>query len=180
MFKDLFAFRDRGGEPQTDFEQKFISEIQKFAFYEQLNKVCLKNDGKNVMRLITEKRYTNVLDALLEQNGLNYRFLPKGLIQFHKNDKGVRTAFEEHLAEGAMYAKNKNGIVRLHFTVSEDHLTYFNRLLSEKVAEYEYNFGVQYDVTFSVQRHSTDTVAVDENNEPFRSSNGKKIGRAHV
>lgn len=177
MFKDLFAFRDRGGEPQTEFEQKFISEIQKFAFYEQLNKVCLKNDGKNVMRLITEKRYTNVLDALLEQNGLNYRFLPKGLIQFHKNNKGVRTAFEEHLAEGAMYAKNKNGIVRLHFTVSEDHLTYFNRLLSEKIAEYEYNFGVQYDVTFSVQSHSTDTIAVDENNEPFRSSNGKMVFR---
>ena len=177
MFKDLFEFRERGGEPQTEFEKKFISEIQKFAFYEQLNKVCLKNDGKNVMRLITEKRYANVLDALLEQNGLNYRFLPKGLIQFHKNAKGVRTAFEEHLAEGAMYAKNKNGIVRLHFTVSEDHLTYFNRILTDKVAEYEYNYGVQYDVTFSVQRHSTDTVAADENNEPFRAGNGKMVFR---
>ena len=109
--------------------------------------------------------------------GLNYGGLPKGLLLFHKYEEGARTAVEEHLAEGAMYAKNNLGEVNLHFTVSPEHLDFFRRLVEEKVPIYEEKFSVHYDISFSTQKLSTDTIAVDMDNQPFRLDNGKLLFR---
>ena len=51
-------------------------------------------------------QYKAVVSNLLESKGLNYGQLPKGLLLFHSYPQTARTAMEEHLAEGAMYAKN--------------------------------------------------------------------------
>ncbi|MCQ2198274.1 MAG: DUF4301 family protein [Paludibacteraceae bacterium] len=177
MFKNLFEFKNRGGEPQTDFERKFIEELTKFAFYDELNKKCQKNEGKTVLRLISEKKFDCILENLLGEKGLNYQFLPKGLLLFHKTKEGPRTPFEEHLVEGALYAKANSGKVKLHYTVSEEHMEYFEALKKKKLPDYEYNFGTEYNISFSVQSHSTDTVAVDSNNEPFRDKDGKIVFR---
>lgn len=178
MFKNLFEFKDRGGEPQTDFEKKFFDELSHFAFYEALNRQCQKNEGKTVLRILSEKKYDCVLENLLGEKGMNYKFLPKGLLLFHRSkNNGPRTPFEEHLVEGALYARGNQGKVRLHYTVSEEHLKYFEALKDEKLKVYEFNFGTEYEVTFSEQSHSTDTIAVDKNNEPFRDKDGKIVFR---
>ena len=59
-----------------------------------------------------------MVSNLLDAKGLNYGQLPKGLLLFHRAGETIRTAMEEHLAEGAMYAKNNAGEVNIHFTVS--------------------------------------------------------------
>ncbi len=171
MFKDLFEFIDAGYDvPSNAFEKKFFDDIKNFAFYNQLNQVCIKNTQKNIDQLIEEGSYKTIVKNLLEPAGLNYGQLPKGLLEFHNYPEVPRTAMEEHLAEGAMYACNAAKKVNVHFTVSPEHKELFQKLTTEKAPVYEKKFGVKYDVSFSEQKSSTDTLAADENNQPFRDS----------
>lgn len=177
MFKDLFAFVDAEYDvPTTSFEKKFFDEIKNFAFYSILDNICLKNESKNIDTLLSEGQYKTVVRNLLLANGLNYGALPKGLLKFHSYENGVRTPLEEHLVEGAMYAKGASGKVNVHFTVSTEHKELFKSLVVEKKPEYESKFSTEYDITFSEQKPSTDTIAVDMENKPFRDG-GKLLFR---
>lgn len=178
MFKSLYEFLSEG---KNELDKKpivdFFSRIKDFAFYDELNFVCRKNEGRDVQQLMARKDYLSVVKNVLEPQGLNYGFLPKGLLLFHSYKEGMRTPFEEHLVEGALYAKNKSGKVTLHFTVSPEHISYFQKLLEARRDVYSYRFGADYDVSFSVQKPSTDTVAVDMDNNPFRGKDGEILFR---
>lgn len=177
MFKNLFEYLGADyEEPKTDFEKKFFSHIHSFAFYDDLNATCLANAGKNIDALLAEKNYKPIVANLLEAAGLNYGALPKGLLKFHRYTDGVRTPLEEHLVEGALYAAGKSGKVNVHFTVSTEHRELFKQLVTEKVTAYAKKYGVDYHVSFSEQKPSTDTVAADMENKPFRD-NGKLLFR---
>lgn len=177
MFKNLFEFLDADyNTPTTDFEKKFFSNITHFAFYNDLNAICVKNEGQDIPTLITEQKYKPIIANLLLEKGLNYGALPKGMLKFHNYGDISRTAMEEHLAEGALYARNAAGNVNVHFTVSKEHLPYFKQLVSEKQSDYEKLFDVKYSVSFSEQKPSTDTIAANMQNEPFRDK-GKMVFR---
>lgn len=178
MFKNLYEFLSADYDvPTNAFEQKFFSQIEKFAFYKALNTKCEENTGKDIPALIAAGNYKAVVSNLLEEKGLNYGQLPKGLLLFHTYPDSVRTAMEEHLAEGAMYAKNNAGEVNIHFTVSPEHQALFEQLVAEKAPAYEDQFSVKYDVSFSIQKPSTDTIAAAMDNTPFRDKNGKLLFR---
>jgi len=169
MFKNMFGFLEADyNEPQTDFEKEFFTRIQDFAFYDDLNAACVKTARKDIPALLAEGQYKPVVAALLQEAGLNYGQLPKGLLKFHKYEGGSRTPVEEHLVEGALYATNRTGVVNVHFTVSPEHKALFAKLVEEKAELFSKKYGVKYEVTFSEQKSSTDTIAADENNEPFR------------
>ncbi len=177
MFKDLFEFL--GAEydaPQNKFEQAFFAGIKNFAFYDDLNAACQRMTGKDIPSLIAEGNYKAVVAALLEEAGLNYGSLPKGLLKFHAYAEGSRTPLEEHLAEGAMYAAGKSGTVNVHFTVSTEHRELFKALVAEKADAFAKRYGVSYNISFSEQKPSTDTIAADMENQPFRD-NGKLLFR---
>lgn len=177
MFKNMFEFL--GAEydlPTTDFEKKFFDNIHKFAFFADLNAACEKNHGKGIDALLAESNYKAIVSNLLEAAGLNYGALPKGLLKFHSYENGVRTPLEEHLVEGALYAAGKTGQVNVHFTVSTEHRELFKALVEEKVDEYAKKYAIQYNVSFSEQKPSTDTIAADMENKPFRD-NGKLLFR---
>ncbi|WP_276863219.1 DUF4301 family protein [Mediterranea massiliensis] len=177
MFKNLFEFLGANYEvPQTTFEKTFFEKIEKFAFYSDLNEACLKTAGQGISELLAVGKYKAVVSALLEAAGLNYGSLPKGLLKFHKYEDGNRTPVEEHLVEGALYAANKNGKVNVHFTVSSEHRALFKALVDEKASAYAKKYGVDYNVSFSEQKPSTDTIAADMENKPFRD-NGKLLFR---
>lgn len=177
MFKNMFEFLGADYDvPTTDFEKKFFDHVHSFAFYNDLNAACLDNTGKSIDALMSEHNYKAVVANLLEGAGLNYGALPKGLLKFHRYADGVRTPLEEHLVEGALYAAGKTGQVNVHFTVSTEHRALFEKLVEEKVAVYAAKYGVEYNVSFSEQKPSTDTVAADMENKPFRD-NGKLLFR---
>ena len=177
MFKDLFAFLDADYDvPTTDFEKHFFDGLKRFAFYDALDKACLNNEGKSVCDLIADGNYKAIVANLLESKGLNYGQLPKGLLLFHKYDDGVRTPMEEHLVEGALYASSK-GKSRIHFTVSHDHLHLFKSMVEAKLGYYSEKFNVDYDISFSEQKPSTDTIAANPDNTPFRTEDGKLLFR---
>lgn len=178
MFKNMFEFLGADyDKPTTDFEKKFFDHIHDFAFYNDLNAACMDNTGKNIDALLSEQNYKAIVSNLLEAAGLNYGALPKGLLKFHRYADGVRTPLEEHLVEGALYAAGKTGKVNVHFTVSTEHRALFEKLVAAKVGEYEAKYGAKYHISFSEQKPSTDTVAADMENKPFRDKDGKLLFR---
>ncbi|KAA6308022.1 hypothetical protein EZS27_040304, partial [termite gut metagenome] len=171
MFKDLFEFLEVDYDvPATKFEQTFFTSINNFAFYEDLNEACVSIEGKDIASLIAEGKYKAIVSALLDVSGLNYGFLPKGLLKFHKYENRTRTSVEEHLVEGALYATGKTKEVNIHFTVSAEHYELFKTLIAEKTADYTKRYGVDYDISFSKQKSSTDTIAAGADNTPFRDN----------
>ena len=178
MFKNMIEFLGADyDKPTTDFEKKFFDHIHDFAFYNDLNAACMDNTGKNIDALLSEQNYKAIVSNLLEAAGLNYGALPKGLLKFHRYADGVRTPLEEHLVEGALYAAGKTGKVNVHFTVSTEHRALFEKLVAAKVGEYEAKYGAKYHISFSEQKPSTDTVAADMENKPFRDKDGKLLFR---
>lgn len=178
MFKDLYSFMDAGySEPRTDAEKTFFTQINNFAFFDRLNEACLRNEWKPISKLIEAGKHKNIVDNLINEKGLNYGNLPKGLLLFHAYPKSKRTAAEEHLAEGALYAKQKNGKSHVHFTVSPEHRDLFKALIDKSLPAYTEYFGVIFEVTYSEQKASTDTLALTEDNTVFRKSDGSILFR---
>jgi hypothetical protein len=108
---------------------------------------------------------------------LNLGNMPKGMIKFHHYGNFSRTAAGEHLVEGAHYCANRTKNVNVHLTVSPEHLSGFKDLIAYVQPYYESMFGVIYNVEFSVQKPSTDTIAVGMNNQPFREKDGSLVFR---
>ncbi len=162
MFKELFEFvnEDKRGKG-IDL---LLDNIEKFAFWPELKAVLPAGaDDKAIVSAIVGK-------------GLGYGQKPKGLVTFHAYSEGARKAVEEHLVEGATYAVS-DGVAKIHFTVSPEHMAGFEELLAEKVRLFEKHFGIRYDITFSVQKTSTDTIAVNPDNTPFRQDDGGLLFR---
>lgn len=184
MFKSLFeCVEEIKKKGHTQFDDRsfssaysFFANIEKFAFYQELERY-LNSVGKSTKSLLEDKKYVTVLEALLDEKGLNYGNMPKGLLLFHHYSNRLRTSLEEHLAEGSMYAATPEGNVSVHLTVSPEHKDGFNSLVKKVVSEYEKQFNVKIAVSFSVQKKSTDTIAVDQNNQPFRNSDGSILFR---
>ena len=177
MFKDVFAFVDAPYDaPQTAFEKEFFDGIKKFAFREALCDKCKENEGKNIRTLLEEGNYKAVARQMLSAEGLNYGQLPKGLLLFHNYEDGPRTPMEEHLVEAALYAAS-DGQANVHFTVSHDHLELFKQKVEEKLDKYAKRFGIQFNVSFSEQKPSTDTIAANPDGTPFRQDDGSLLFR---
>ena len=177
MFKDMFAFVDADYDvPTTDFEKKYFDNIEKFAFYGELDAVCQKNEGKGIKALLAEGNYKAVAANMLKAEGLNYGQLPKGLLLFHNYPEGPRTPMEEHLVEGALYAAS-NGEAHVHFTVSHEHMELFKQKVAQKADGYAKKYGIKYDISFSEQKPSTDTIAANPDGTPFRNSDGSLLFR---
>ncbi len=171
MFKDLFSFvNGKKEKPDNDFMKKFFEEIEDFAFFPVLNAMCMKLYGLSIQSLIKEKRYKDIVKALIDKEGMNYGQLPKALLRFHKVPGTSRTAIEEHLAEGAQYAAGKDGKVHVHFTVSEDHMPLVEEKFEESTGKLQHEYDVTFDLTTSVQKPSTDTVAANLDGTPYREN----------
>jgi len=177
MFKNMFEFLSADYDaPETDFEKKYFEHIHDFAFYPALDDACHVNEGEGVDALISEGKYKAVVKNMLSEEGLNYGQLPKGLLQFHSYADEARTPLEEHLVEAALYASSK-GEADVHFTVSTEHRELFEDLVKRVLPEYEAKYGIKYHVSFSEQKPSTDTVAANMDNTPFRNEDGSLLFR---
>ncbi|MEO0894996.1 MAG: DUF4301 family protein [Bacteroidota bacterium] len=183
MFKALFAclssydgseeayqkIQEEGGLVKT-----FFDKVEDFAFASELSE---KLGGKSLSSLVQEKNLSAILSSLLTEDGLGYGKLPKGLLTFHQYEETGRTPAEEHLVEAANYGAATGGTAFLHFTVSPEHQEKFQELMDQVKAGYEASFGVKLEVSYSIQKPSTDTIAVDMENNPFRLDNEQILFR---
>ena len=162
MFKELFEYINE--DKRTAGIDKLLDNIEKFAFWPELSEYVMPDspDEEIVEEIIV--------------GGLGYGSKPKGLVTFHAYEDGARKAVEEHLVEGAMYARCGDEVY-IHFTVSEEHKGGFWDVLAHTQPIYEERYGVKYNISFSVQKPSTDTIAVNPDNTPFRTDEGKLLFR---
>jgi hypothetical protein len=187
MFKSLLLMNDRyeqidvkeirgdKDDPDHAVFLQFIKGLTKFAFYDDL-KSTMSQDGLDIEALLSRGEVKAILEYVLTAKGLNLAHIPKGLIKFHTYSGTSRTAFEEHLVEAMEYAMDKNRMVRLHFTVSPEHEALVKDHLKEVQGPYEKS-GIRFELSFSTQKPSTDTIAVDMENRPFRDRAGKLVFR---
>lgn len=177
MFKDLFSFVEGEGDiSKSAFVQKFMNNIEKFAFYDDLD-IVLKVRGSSIAQSLDSKNYKGILEALLFDEGLGYGNLPKGLLRFHSYSDGRRTPAHEHLIEGIQYAVGKDNTVKIHFTVSPEHEEKFKAEIAKILPGLTGEFGVNFDISYSKQKKSTDTIAVDTENNPFLEEDGSLLFR---
>ncbi len=179
MFKDLYEFIEEPEcESLTDLLSKYptvaevIEKKSEFAFYPELKKKYPKCESVS-----TVQETKGFIRMIISEKGLNYGCLPKGLLAFHSYHDGFRTSFEEHLSEGALYAKRDTGLSHTHFTVTPEHKDQFKKLLKSVEKKFEKLYDSMFDITFSEQSPSTDTVAVDMDNNPFRDNSGSMVFR---
>ena len=187
MFKSLLLMNDRyeridvkeisadKDDPDHAVFLQFIKGLTKFAFYDDL-KSTMSQDGLDIEALRSRGENKAILEYVLTAKGLNLALIPKGLIKFHTYSGTSRTAFEEHLVEAMEYTMDKNRVVRIHFTVSPEHEVLVKDHLKEVQGPYEKS-GIRFELSFSTQKPSTDTIAVDMENRPFRDRAGKLVFR---
>ncbi len=175
MFQALFEFMNLA-EPTSDLAnypvvQTFFKKPEQFAFYDDLRQAYQSKFG-----VFNASDYVNILKILLTESGLNYGNSPKGLLKFHAYKGHNRTGAEEHITEAALYG-SAQGSANVHFTVSQEHHEAFELHIEAVKNVYERAFGINIEVEFSEQKPSTDTIAADEHNLPFRNNDGSMLFR---
>jgi len=173
--KEFCEKADKGDHKAKDF-LCFRDGIPGMALFEDL-KSMVDGKGLSVERLLEQNRWQEILEYLLTEQGLNYGSLPKGLLKFHRYPSGNRTALEEHLVEAIDTVRDREGICRIHLTVSPEHEEAFRQCFEKIRSSYEQQFQCLLEVTFSIQKHSTNTIAVDLENRPFRERDGRLLFR---
>ena len=187
MFRELLAARELPGplmpeairasaDPNARALREFMDELPRFAFADALAGV-LARAGTRLETLRRDGPWRPVLDAFLDPSGLDAARAPKGLLPFHREGGEVRTAFEEHLIEACALASDAAGTRLLDVTVSPEHREGFERLLRERTGSLAQRHGGRWQVTFSEQHPSTDTLAADPKGGPFRDERGRLLFR---
>lgn len=156
MFKDLF-------NKNVTIVNKFVSNIEKFAFYDDSVYSGVKGES--------------IVDFTLGKEGLDYGSKPKGVLKFHRYPSEVRTALAEHFVEAAEYMKDADGNANIVVTISPEHTSLFEEAIAEIRTEYEKRYGVKYNVKTMYQYKWTDTIAVTPDNEPFLCDDGTVLHR---
>lgn len=165
-----------GPSNQARMTREFLHRLQEFAFYSDLERI-LASEGHDAPTLLARQEFATILSAVLDkQTGLGLSALPKALIAFHAYKGFVRTPLEEHVQEALATTRNRNGVVRLHFTISAEHEQAFAEKINaiRKGLESE---NTTLDITWSFQKPETDTIAVDEQNRPFVTDQGELLFR---
>ncbi len=173
---DDLASRAMGGDPNCTELLRFWEGLEHFAFFEEL-RGRMGRAGLDIRLLQGQGRVREIVDFVLSPAGLAWADLPKGLFAFHSYPEGSRTALEEHLVEAVEYVRDQGGNCRVHFTVAPGQQGRFERLLQAVVGWYEARYNARFHVTFSLQKRSTDTIAVDEADRPVRLADGRLLFR---
>ena len=186
MFKFLFQFLEEYN-PETETlktycETKgskelkiFIEKLSDFPFYQFVKDEMQKWFSDEISNQ-PENEAFYFTKTMLDEDKLNIGAYPKGLFPFHKYRPRLVTAFEEHLFEAAHYAKS-NPKLKLHYTISEQHLDKFSERIEKYKSRIEKKTESEIDIDFSFQKPSTDTIAVTKDNQPFRKDNGEILFR---
>ena len=151
----------------------FLAGIEKFPFYKPVIKLLYQMHPE-AESWETSQRYYHFIKLLLQSDEFGYANKPKGVLPFHKYKSHTATAVEEHLAESVFYT---NDSVGLHLTVSENHRYMFEDIIQHAKKKIEKENNIKIFTTFSYQDKSTDTIAVNPDNSPFRDDDEQLVFR---
>jgi hypothetical protein len=186
MFQFLHEFLDNydpKSELFRDYVKKFpntnlvtfFNSIQDFAFTNLVRKKIREN-YPDYKKSTKGQRYYYFAKAMMDEEGLDYGNIPKGLIPFHKYIKYATTAFEEQLYEAAYYTAVGDDVYT-HFTFSEKHLPYFKEKYESITKRVSRQTKKTFHISYSFQKNETDTLAVTPENLPYRDATGNLVFR---
>ena len=173
MFKDLLEFSQK--QVSTPAIYQAWKHLEDFPFILDL-KAALAKDGHSFQQLQQAQNIATIFQALLQTPGLGYADLPKALLLFHRYPEGSRTSLEEHIQETLYYSQTTPQYVKIHLTISPQH----EHLITNKLARIRGAIKKQdqeVDITVSLQKPSTDTIALDSHSQLFRSDDGTILFR---
>jgi hypothetical protein len=143
--------------------REFVDRLDHYPFAAELRSRSRSDEPLELIR------------TALEELGFDAK--PKGLIPFHRVGDSIRSAFHEHLLEASKLVRDRDGLVRIHFTVSPENVGAFEEELARVRGEIERLNDCRLEVSFSVQHPSTDTIALDDSGNPFRDREGVLLFR---
>jgi nicotinamide riboside kinase len=167
---DAYINRKKDNELST-----FIAGMKKFPFFEMVDKK-LKEVFPDFDNLESDYQNYYFIKFLMSADYFDFANKPKGVLPFHNYKTHIATAVEEHLNECGYYASS-NGVSNLHFTVSEVHLSQFENIINTEKSKVEKESATLINTSYSFQNKSTDSIAVDLENNPFRDKTDKLFFR---
>ena len=144
----------------------FIFGLKNFPFYRELKEKTIQLHP-NYYSLSSDAKYYALIKTLLSKEGLDFASKPKGILPFHERDEKIITPIEENIFE-ADFFKKENQKTKIHFTITEEFQPDFEKITNQ--------FS-DCEISFSYQNQSTDTLAVNEDNTPFRIEDNKLFFR---
>lgn len=158
MFKHLI-------NPEADkaLYSKFLDGLERFAFHAELAGV--NSESKD-----------EITKYILSPEGLNYANLPKAMISFHEYNGAIHKAIDDQLEEGVKYLAHDNQC-DFHFTVSPEHKEIVSNHLGSVIQVLEKKHNLKINVSFSFQEKSTNTIALDANNNLVRNKQNELLLR---
>ncbi|TFG92990.1 MAG: DUF4301 family protein [Syntrophobacterales bacterium] len=175
MFRGWFGWYETETFNKTEDAEILKKQIPRFAFYDDLSRVVLR-DGHDIHGVLREDT-RGILEYILTPKGLNYAQLPKALLKFHAYPDRSRTSLEEHLVEAALYVQDDRHTCRVHITVSEEHRQDVEDYIASVRERYETEYNVKFEIALSIQSPTTDTIAIDEEGKTFRDNAGRIVFR---
>ena len=186
MFKFLFKFLNEYNSEKESINSYinqnkakdmsvFLVGLEKTPFYNIILEQAKANTPE-FNELSDDEQKLVLIKTMLNEDQLNYSFAPKGLLPFHRYKDHIATAFEEHLFEAALYASTHKKAY-LHFTISEHHNSKFDNEFKRIQEIVESKTHTTFNISFSYQKQSSDTIALTSDNALFREPDASLLFR---
>lgn len=148
MFQFLYDFLDQPTEENRSQVEKFLNNIEDFAFFQKLPIEIRKKLRSHDVNL------DEFVEFLLSNQGMGFGELPKGLIPFHKNGPFVLNPFQEQILQGIKVNEENT---KFHYTIKPEH----ESKVKSGIQSTEELSGGKYDVSFSKQNKASNAIAFD-------------------
>lgn len=164
MFQFLYEFLEEPNEENRALVERFLNSAEEFAFFSQLSNELKKGILERNVDL------EEVVSFLLNDHGLGFGRLPKGLVPFHAYQPFILNPFQEHILQGGQLSE---GEFSFHFTIQPE----FQSKILKGIDHIEGMTGISYKVDFSEQRAETNAVAFLDNGEVYKNEDGSILTR---
>lgn len=161
MFQFLQDFLVEPSDENRSLVERFFNRIESFAFYKYLPleiKENLANKSQDI---------NDFISFLLNEDGLNYAHLPKGLIPFHSYNHFDLNPFQEQIIQ----VKKLNIPSEIHFTIQAEYESAIQASIKEILSD------SSIKVSFSEQDKATDSIAFTSDGEILFNEVGHIITR---
>ena len=183
MFHELIQAWEQGSDASLDANPvvtRFLDALPRLALSETLA-AELGESGLDLDRLRAERDAQPILEALFSPTRLGYAQLPKALVPFHHDARGVRTALDEHVEDALVTMGDADGVSRIHFTVPFDCRAPFESATMTVDLEYGQKrlnrANVSVEIALSSQVPATDCLAATPEGAPLRDDSGALVFR---
>lgn len=166
MFESAYKFINQKSpdEQVVEFIEHFFNCIEDFAFYHTLPESIKQEISSGQIDVHT------FINFILNEDGLNFGNLPKGLIPFHKHGSFIINPIQAHILQGLKISNSK---ADFHFTINP----HFQADIEASIKTLKNFIGVNFNYHFSVQKSETDSYVFDDNYNPVKNEQGEYLMR---